>query len=88
MRRLGRMGDGLLDEVEGMLLRMICVQKGIIVGQSRGRSGKSRSRRRDWGDAMSKDAYGIYGNDSSDEDGIGEMITEAEEDDLMDTDDL
>ena len=88
MRRLGRMGDGLLDEVEGMLLRMSCVQKGIIVGQSRGRSGKSRTRRRDWGDAMSKDAYDIYGNDSSDEDGIGEMITEAEEDELMDTGDL
>lgn len=88
MRRLGRTGDGLLDEVEGMLLRMACVQKGVIVGKNGDRSRKSRSRRRDWGDAMSKDAYPTYENESSDDDGIGEMVMEAEDVELMDTGDL
>lgn len=88
MRRLGRTGDLLLDEVEGMLLRMSCVQKGMIVGKSGGRGKTSRSRRRDWGDARAKDAYGIYGNESSDDDGIGEIIMEVEDEELMDTDDL
>ncbi len=79
MRKLGRVGDGLVDEVEGMILRMTSVDNNIIVGKKGRSGGKSRSRRRDWGVAMSKGAWGL---DSSDDDEILPM--EADEDILMD----
>ncbi len=79
MRKLGRVGDGLVDEVEGMILRMACLDNNIIVGKKGRSGGKSRGRRRDWGVAMSKGAWGL---DSSDDDEITPM--EADEDILMD----
>ena len=91
VRKLGRMGDGLLDEVEDMILRMACIENGVIVGKVGAKTRKSRGRRRGWGDAMSKESDSNSGAvmwelDSSDDDG-GEAIMEVEdEDDLMDTD--
>jgi len=83
MRKLGRMGDGLLDEVEGMILRMACVENGVVVGKG---GGTSKRNRRDWGPAMSKSAWGL--ESSGEEDG-GEGAMEAEDSaDLMETDDL
>jgi len=80
MRKLGRMGDGLLDEVEGMILRMACVENGLIVGK-KARGGKSKSRRRDFNHlAMSRNAWGL---DSSDDEGTP---MDADEDYLMETD--
>jgi hypothetical protein len=80
MRKLGRMGDGLLDEVEGMILRMACVENGLIVGK-KSRGGKSKSRRRDFNHlAMSRNAWGL---DSSDDEGTP---MDADEDYLMETD--
>jgi hypothetical protein len=98
VRKLARMGDRLLDEVEDMLLRMACLEKGVIVGKSGAKTRKSRGRIRAWGDAMMMDAdpnaraaasasaWGL--EDSSDEDGA-EARMEVEEivdDPMMDTD--
>lgn len=84
LRKLGRMGDRLLNEVEGMLLRTTCVQRGVVVG---GAVGKLKGRRRDWMDVMSKQQDMIYGLQSSDEDGEGKPAAmDDDEVDMMDID--
>ena len=89
IRKLGRMGEGLLDEVNGMLLRTACTEKGLVVGKAGGKGLKSRGRRRGWGDAMKESDSGAAMFDlySSDEDGGTDMIIEGgDEADLMETD--
>ena len=86
------MGDGLLDDVERMLLRMACAEKNLLVGKSRLVGG--RKKRRDWGDAMMSKGGG-QGNwgledhwalESSDEDVEGGHMIESELENYMDTD--
>ena len=89
IRKLGRMGEGLLDEVNGTLLRTACTEKGLVVGKAGGKGLKSRGRRRGWGDAMKESDSGAAMFDlySSDEDGGTDMIIEGgDEADLMETD--
>lgn len=78
--KLGHMGNVLLDEVEGMLERVACTQRGIVVGKSNSR-GRRKGRRRDYGDMSAKDIPDY----SSDEDLVGMVM---EEDELMEMDDL
>ena len=88
IRKLGRTGGRLLDEVDQMLLRMTCTDKGLIVGKV-SKAKKSSGRRRGWGDAMKESDSGaaMWGLCSSDEDG-GDMIMEDESDLMMDTTDV
>mmetsp|Transcript_1242 Transcript_1242/g.2244 ORF Transcript_1242/g.2244 Transcript_1242/m.2244 type:complete len:523 (+) Transcript_1242:133-1701(+) len=86
LRKLSRMGDGLINEVEGMLLRTTCVQRGVVIG---GSSKHMKGRRRDWVDVLSSNHENEYALQSSDEDGEGKatMVDDDEEEiDMMEID--
>lgn len=84
LKKLCRMGDGLINQVEGMLLRTTCVQRGVVVG---GSSKHLKGRRRDWMDVVSSQNENVCALQSSDEDGEGKATMDDDEMDMMEIDD-
>lgn len=89
LRKLCRMGDGLLNNVEGMLLRTTCVQRGVIVG---GSSKRVKGRRRDWMDVVSsqqhhENACALQSSDEDDGEEEGKATVADEEMDMMEIED-
>ncbi len=72
MKKVGMMGDRLIDEVEGMILRMSCLENDIVVVDENA----NRSNRRGRGGGRGADSTmdRIIAGDSSDEDTYEELM--------------
>jgi len=92
IRKIGRMGDVLLREVEGTMLRLACLENHICVTDGKGgKGGRSRRRNRStWRDNASSEIAMWMGPESNIQEDISESSGEddiymADDDDLAPT---
>lgn len=100
MRKVGRMGDVLLREVEGTVLRLACLENNICVTEGKkGKKGgrKMRQNRSSWRDGASAERAMLMGgesnmqegsSDSSDDDDFYASRNENTTPSMMDIDDF